>query len=581
VIPEYNWHLVTSGLRTFIEEGGIFLEIMPPPFYLCYFKEDETLVSMIDILAEQYRHILTKSSGFDRRLKLTETGKEILGSLRIPDSVFSANKGAVISTLYNYSSKPGLSLITTDQEEPLLDVLTIGKGRIVRWGCNLEAPFKDFLFKSLTRIVKHLIQDPSFKKSRVQPHKGVIVSISPVNYWVGNTTRQKMSLTILNELGKPIKDLTVRIKLSRPHRLIYQRSTQIFSAESHLIFETEFDPKDSEEWSVEALADGIIHRKDFKPFITARGTVFIDSALKNAQPKSHQPEGFEDFWNHTIEEATEIEGGVEEVLDRKRSTSTMLLYRVYFKSLGNDRIHGWFCRPNKEEKGPAILLLPGYSDGSKFIPLNLINEGCSILALDPRGHGESVYRIERTFPGFITRDILDRFRYPYRGVYIDCFKAVEYLLSNPYVDEKRVGVMGMSQGGGLALLTAALEKRVAFTIADSPFLTDMNHGIKYATDGPYVELAEHLQKNPSEHDTILENLSYFDIVNFIGKVKCPALMCVGLLDTVCPPITAYSTFNSLRCTKRMDVYPRMGHFCGVYGHQERKLEWIRKYLNLG
>ncbi|MEM4246267.1 MAG: hypothetical protein QW390_03110 [Candidatus Bathyarchaeia archaeon] len=38
VLPEHGAHLVTAGLRTFTEEGGLFLEVMPPPFYLCYFS---------------------------------------------------------------------------------------------------------------------------------------------------------------------------------------------------------------------------------------------------------------------------------------------------------------------------------------------------------------------------------------------------------------------------------------------------------------------------------------------------------------------------------------------------------------
>ncbi len=127
-------------------------------------------------------------------------------------------------------------------------------------------------------------------------------------------------------------------------------------------------------------------------------------------------------------------------------------------------------------------------------------------------------------------------------------------------------------------MTAALEEKVAFVIADSPFLSDMNRGIEMARDGPYVELAEYLNKNPSRRDVILKNLSFFDVVNFVERVRSPTLISVGLMDTICPPITAYSTYNKLQCTKRLDVYPKMGHFCGVYGDQERRFEWIMNNL---
>ncbi|MEM4246395.1 MAG: alpha/beta fold hydrolase, partial [Candidatus Bathyarchaeia archaeon] len=318
----------------------------------------------------------------------------------------------------------------------------------------------------------------------------------------------------------------------------------------------------------------------FKPVFAARSTVFSESRLKDARPETRRPEDFDDFWDTTLDEVARGRGDFKEVLDNSRSDSRMQLYRFSFKSLGGRRVRGWLCVPASGAVGPAILLLPGYSDGSKFIPLQLIERGCAVMALDPRGHGESVREGSRRFPGFISENVLDRLRYPYRGVYMDCLVAVRHLLSHPRVDGGRVGVMGMSQGGGLALITASFERNVAFAIADSPFLADMVRGIRLATDGPYVELAEYLDKRPSTREKVLENLSYFDAVNFAERVACPTLMCVGLMDTICPPITAYATYNTLRCIKRIDTYPRMGHFCGVYGHQDRKIEWIKKCLRL-
>ena len=55
-------------------------------------------------------------------------------------------------------------------------------------------------------------------------------------------------------------------------------------------------------------------------------------------------------------------------------------------------------------------------------------------------------------------------------------------------------------------------------------------------------------------------------------------MSVGLLDTVCPPSTIFTTFNHIASRiKELAVYPGMGHEShGV--HREKKIEWVDKYL---
>jgi cephalosporin-C deacetylase-like acetyl esterase len=58
---------------------------------------------------------------------------------------------------------------------------------------------------------------------------------------------------------------------------------------------------------------------------------------------------------------------------------------------------------------------------------------------------------------------------------------------------------------------------------------------------------------------VREAAAYFDVVNFAPKVKCPVLIGVGLIDTVCPPPGVLAAFNQLAGPKELVVLPTGEH----------------------
>ena len=52
---------------------------------------------------------------------------------------------------------------------------------------------------------------------------------------------------------------------------------------------------------------------------------------------------------------------------------------------------------------------------------------------------------------------------------------------------------------------------------------------------------------------------YYDAVNFARRIKCPAVVNLGLIDTCVPPTTAFSAYNVLQGPKNVVVSPDLGH----------------------
>ena len=80
--------------------------------------------------------------------------------------------------------------------------------------------------------------------------------------------------------------------------------------------------------------------------------------------------------------------------------------------------------------------------------------------------------------GLLTHNIVDRNTYSYRGFYMDAIRVIDFLLSRDEVDGERIGVTGGSQGGGLAIATAALRPEIRAAVVAAPFLCGFMDSIK-------------------------------------------------------------------------------------------------------
>jgi cephalosporin-C deacetylase-like acetyl esterase len=229
------------------------------------------------------------------------------------------------------------------------------------------------------------------------------------------------------------------------------------------------------------------------------------------------------------------------------------------RSLDNILIRGWYAKPKAAGKFPAILHVQGYSSNMQM-NWGYPGDDMAVFVLNIRGHGNSRDEINPGFPGFLQYNIKDRERYIYRGAYMDCIRAVDFLCSREEVDTRYVVVEGGSQGGAMSIATAALDnQRIKLCIPAVPFLSDFPDYFKIA-NWPANEFENYLKKHPeTSWIKIFENLSYFDVKNLAGWIKCPVFMAVGLKDTTCPPHINFAAYNQITSPKSYFVYPESGH----------------------
>ena len=280
-----------------------------------------------------------------------------------------------------------------------------------------------------------------------------------------------------------------------------------------------------------------------------------------------RPHDFDAFWEGVLAQAALIPLDASVELDSLRSTDDVDVFRVRYTSLDWVRISGWYCLPkDRPAPLPAIIQVPGYLMDPR-IPKDLARKGYAAFSAAPRGKVGSRDQFNPGYPGLLTYSITDRHTYSYRGFYVDVWRIVDFLLQRQEVDSRRIGVTGHSQGGGLAVVTAAMRPEIAAASSGAPYLCGYIDSIRLTHTYPYQEITDYLRLHPRHEAAVEETLAYFDGINFADKIRCPIIVSVGLQDNVCPPETGYAMFQRIASPdKQLYAYDGHGHDASQHTH---------------
>ncbi len=301
-----------------------------------------------------------------------------------------------------------------------------------------------------------------------------------------------------------------------------------------------------------------------------------------------EPADFDTFWAAGRQALEKIPLEARLTLMPEACTDAVNVYHVSFRNVpnpwgGKSRVYGIYCEPTAPGRYPAILRVPGagvrpYSGdietaargaitlqiGVHGIPVNLAPEVYEQLAVS------ALFRYQKF-------NLDDREAYYYRRVILGCLRANDFLVSRAAWDGQHLLVSGASQGGWLAMATAALDARVTALTAMHPGFCDVTAKLRGRVGG---------WPRPSGPDDTVElaeakfaTARYYDGVNFARRLKVPGYYTWGYNDEVCAPTSIYAAYNVITAPKELGLTLELGHsytpeqWAAVQG-------WIAKNLGL-
>jgi cephalosporin-C deacetylase len=305
--------------------------------------------------------------------------------------------------------------------------------------------------------------------------------------------------------------------------------------------------------------------------------------LERLSPPLTAKADLEDYWDHNLQQFADKPLNATRTLVETPLTH-MEAYKVNYEGFDDTPICGWYLLPRQPRSGkiPCVVLYHGYT-GSKGYPEDYaayILMGIAVFSIDIRGqNGETGNHLEQSHGmamGWITQGILNRDTCYYKAITIDALKALDWVSEQPEIDPSRICVSGGSQGGGLAMIAAALSDKPAIAIAHIPNMCQMDFGILNSSSS-LAEAATFIERFPEHLDTVMDTLSYYDNMNLAHRIRIPIFVTVGLKDPITMPETIYAAYNRILSEKVIYPYPFTGH--AVRGDQHRKaLEFIAAKL---
>jgi len=310
--------------------------------------------------------------------------------------------------------------------------------------------------------------------------------------------------------------------------------------------------------------------------------------LQTYAGRNPRPADFDVYWDQGLKDVRAL-GTVFSLIPVETGARFADCFDLTFTGVGGARVHAKLVRPKGlTGPAPAIVRTHGYTwrAGDWTDQLLWAAQGYIVVALDCRGQaGDSIdtsVTLHSDFHGHIVKGLREGpASLMYREHYLDCAQICAITLAMPEVDAARVATEGGSQGGGLALVGAALEPRIAYCWCRYPFLCDYLRVWEMdLAKGAYQGIKDWFRVYDPLHqreDYVWETLGYIDIQHLAPRIRAEVLMVTGLMDDICPPSTQFAAYNKITSPKSMLIYPDYGHE-GMHGHDDLMFNWFAEKL---
>ena len=309
-------------------------------------------------------------------------------------------------------------------------------------------------------------------------------------------------------------------------------------------------------------------------FSVVGGALFSANDL---QGYVEEPNDFDAFWNSVKAELATVP--IDPVLTFFDSTDMSDTYRINLGNIDNRRVYGYITIPKGiQPPYPAVMTLPPFGDIANIVPpVPIIAEWGGAISISINIHEAEPDAMDPN--AYKPNDISDKEKVYYKQAIAGAMRAIDYIFTRDDFNGTDMGVVGISQGGGLALITAGVDQRVTSLVQTvSALCGHAGHRFERPAGLPlYIRDSRGTQNRLSHEDSTLLASTYYDGIFFAKRYKGPSLSFISYADTISPLETIMTAINQFREKSIVMHSLRLGHESPVNFWELRFEFWRKEY----
>ncbi len=254
-------------------------------------------------------------------------------------------------------------------------------------------------------------------------------------------------------------------------------------------------------------------------------------------------------------------------------------FRISLGSIEGRRLYGYLSIPNGGIDLPAVITHSAFGVGPNLcVPRPEIADELGAISMAIWMHdGEPDTQVADAYEPMIwdNRDSI-YFRYGVFGI----LRAMDYIQTMPEFRGEGIILNGVSEGGGMSLLTAGIDDRVT-GVSASIFAHAEHTGFKY---GKASGFPHYLQQAPFviqgvDVDQVLEATKYYDVLRAAKRFEGPVLASIGYEDLTSIPMAQFGAYNQLKGPKTL-IHKVEGAHQNPDEFFIGKFDFYRKWLDM-
>jgi cephalosporin-C deacetylase-like acetyl esterase len=290
--------------------------------------------------------------------------------------------------------------------------------------------------------------------------------------------------------------------------------------------------------------------------VTKTSAAVFDS--QNIDLFSEEPSDFDQFWDNQKNISASIP--LDPQLTYHSNDGEVTNYRINLANVDNRRVYGYISIPNSGSNFPAIITLPPFSSAANTVsPQSFVANRAGVISATISVHNAEPDQVDPS--AYEPNIINDRDNYYYRYAILGTLRMIDYLYTRSDFDGQNIGITGVSQGGGLALIAAGLDDRVkSLSISNPAMCRHAGYDQGKASGFPYyVQRSDFLENNATHYAQTLSASRYYDAAYFARRYMGPTLAIVSYADDITPAGTSFAALNELRANKIIAHARDLGH----------------------